>query len=272
MRARKRFGQHFLQPEWVRKVIDLMAPRPDDAFVEIGAGPGALTFELARRAGRVLAIEIDRDLTPELAERVEPHVVVVEADALTVDLVALVDQHVGPGACVRVAGNLPYNISAPIVLRLVRLWREHRRFIDATLMVQLEVAQRLLARPGGTDYGPLAVAVGLWADTALLTTIPPGAFRPPPKVRSALVKLTFRRAAVEIEDEQRFDRLVRGLFTHRRKTVANALRAMATRAGVSAESVTAAAGVDPSLRPQMLDLAALASLARALPADLPPSD
>jgi len=272
VRTRRRFGQHFLQPEWVRKVTDLLAPKVGDAFVEIGAGPGALTFELARRVGRVLAIEIDRDLAPELAERVPPHVVVVEGDAIAVDLVALIDQHIGRGAHVRVAGNLPYNVSAPIVLRLVRLWREHRRFIDATLLVQFEVARRLLARPGETDYGPLAVAVGLWADGELLTTIPPGAFRPPPKVRSALVRLRFRSAAVEVDDDRRFERLVRALFTHRRKTVANALRPLAARVGVSSESVTTAAGVDPSLRPQMLDLAALASLARELPVDLPPSD
>lgn len=263
MRARKRFAQHFLEPAWERKVVDLIAPREDEFFLEIGPGRGALTAALAEMAGRVVAVEIDRDLVAHLREQVSGRVDIIEADVLDVALAQLLpppDTH----PTIRVVGNLPYNITSPILFRLIALWRQTRRLTDATLMVQLEVADRILAVPGGRDYGPLAIGVRLWADAVRLLVLPQGAFRPAPKVRSALVQLRFREPPVTLDDEDTFDRMVRAIFMRRRKMLANALEPFAHAGGRVAKLVLEEAGIDPSRRPETLDLIELAAIARAL--------
>jgi 16S rRNA (adenine1518-N6/adenine1519-N6)-dimethyltransferase len=159
-----------------------------------------------------------------------------------------------------VAGNLPYNVASPILSTLVRAHRAHGGLVDATLMLQREVADRIEALPGGGDYGPLAILTRLHADATRLLTLPPGAFRPPPKVHSAVVRLAFRAPAVALRDEAVFEALVRSIFTQRRKTVANALRPFATSRGADARAVLEAAGIDPSCRPETLSLAELAAL------------
>ena len=292
MRTRKRFGQHFLESAWADKVVAAIAPQPSDRFVEIGPGPGALTLRLAPRVAHLTAIEVDRDLAAELRPRLPENVDLVVADVLDVDLCSLAD------APFRVAGNLPYNISTPVLFRLIAaatgcgaelkfraakvLDPAHRRsqrgtlvprhsgaepphsepaILDATLMVQREVADRLEANPGSGDYGVLSISVQLHADVRRLLTLPPGAFRPPPRVHSAVVRLTFRPPAVAVADERQFEAMVRSMFTQRRKTLANALAAFAVSHGQRAGDVLRAAGIDPSRRPETLNLEELAALA-----------
>ena len=261
MRARKRFGQHFLEPAWVARLVSLIDPRPDQTFLEIGPGRGALTAALAPRVARLVAVEIDRDLAAALPERMPATVRVVEGDFLDIDLAALLGDERLP---IRVAGNLPYNVATPILARLLARADRGRLLADATLMLQKEVADRVVARPGSGDYGPLAVATALDADAATVLTLPPGAFRPPPKVTSAVVHLRFRPPAIDVGDRAAFDRLVRGAFQQRRKTILNALGPPAETLGRRAADLLERAGVDPTLRPGDLPLDAFAALSRAV--------
>jgi 16S rRNA (adenine1518-N6/adenine1519-N6)-dimethyltransferase len=258
VRARKRFGQHFLEPAWVAKVVTAIDPAPDQTFIEIGPGRGALTEPLSARARRVIAIEVDRDLAAALKRRTLPHLEIVEADILTVDLDAF---DLVPGT--RVAGNLPYNISSPILARLVALQRATGLLRDATLMLQRELVDRIVAQPGSGDYGPLAILIGLAARVERVMTLPPGAFRPPPKVTSAVVHLEFLEAPALRALPASLDRLVRQAFTRRRKTLRNALAS--TDAFPSRDSVSAALAetrVDERRRPETLSPAEWVALAR----------
>ena len=260
-RARKRFGQHFLEPAWVAKLVDSLSPAADDVFLEIGPGRGALTKALAARVGRVIAVEIDRDLAAALPGLVPPHVRVVEGDFLDADLSAVL---AGERRPVRVVGNLPYNVASPILFRLLHAADEGRFFSDATVMLQKEVADRLVAAPGSAEYGSLAIQVAMLADAERLLTLPPGAFRPPPKVTSAVVRLTFRPRVTDVGDPEVFERIVRGVFLQRRKTILNALKPVADALGRSAPDLIERAGVDPQKRPEELTVLDMARLARAV--------
>jgi 16S rRNA (adenine1518-N6/adenine1519-N6)-dimethyltransferase len=268
VRARKRFGQHFLEPAWVRKVVEAIAPTGEDVFLEIGPGAGALTYALAQTGATVTAVELDRDLAARLARDAPSNVRVVQGDVLRVDLDALVRESLTARAAAtgraRLVGNLPYNISSPILVRLLRTVRGGTPLTDATLMLQEEVAARVMAPPGGGDYGPLAITVQLRAEAQRLLSLPPGAFRPVPRVRSALVGLSFRPPRVEVADEALFEAVVRAVFTQRRKTLANALRPVAAARGTDATLVLARAGLDGRRRPEALDLAEFARLAAAV--------
>jgi 16S rRNA (adenine1518-N6/adenine1519-N6)-dimethyltransferase len=256
VRARKRFGQHFLEPAWVDKVVAAIAPATGETFLEIGPGPGALTLALAPRVGRLIAIEIDRDLAPALAARVPAHVSILTADFLEADIPGAVDA-VAP---VRVAGNLPYNVSTPILARLLDLSAAGRRFRDATVMLQLEVARRLTARPGTKDWGVLGACQQLRADIDLLLTLPPGAFRPAPRVHSAVVRLRYRSPVVAVADVGRFEAMVRTLFMQRRKMLSNALTPVAAPQGIDPRAAVDRAGLDGRRRPETLTLAELGRL------------
>lgn len=260
-RARKRFGQHFLEPAWVTKLLDALSPSPDDVFLEIGPGRGALTAPLAGRVRRIVAVEIDRDLAGILQKQLGPTVRVVQSDFLDVDVEGLLQPEARP---VRVIGNLPYNVSSPILFKLLHGADEGRLFSDATLMLQKEVADRLSAVPGSRDYGSLAIQVALLADVERLLTLPPGAFRPPPKVTSAVVQLRFRPAREDVGDLGTFERLVRGVFLQRRKRLLNALKPVADTFGRSAADLIATAGVDGTKRPEELTLRDMARLSRAV--------
>ncbi|HXH06639.1 MAG TPA: 16S rRNA (adenine(1518)-N(6)/adenine(1519)-N(6))-dimethyltransferase RsmA [Vicinamibacterales bacterium] len=264
----RRFAQHFLAPAWARKVVEVIAPGPDDVFVEIGPGRGVLTRPLAERARRVVAVEIDRDLARELRASVPPNVTVVEADVLAADLEALV----GSEGRYRVAGNLPYNISSPVLFKLVDTWRRHGHLADAVLMLQREVADRVAAPPGSRAYGALSALVQLHADVSRRLVVPPGAFRPAPQVVSAVVHLVFRPPRVPVSDPAVFERLTRRIFERRRKTLRNALAPVARAGGRSVDDLLARAGLDPRRRPETLGLEELARLADALAgrADAPP--
>lgn len=267
--ARKRFGQHFLEAAWADKLVAAIEPHPGDQFLEIGPGPGALTLRLAPLVAHVTALEIDRDLIAALAPKLPANVSLLQADILSVDLATVM-----PSGPVRVAGNLPYNIASPILFRLIE---EYRRppppadggalrggtLIDATLMVQREVADRIAAGPGSREYGALSIGVQTYADVRRVLTLPPGAFRPPPKVHSAVVRLTFRPPRVRILDERLFDRMVRSIFTQRRKTLVNSLASFASTRGTDPRAALADAGIDPRRRAETLDLADLARLAEA---------
>jgi 16S rRNA (adenine1518-N6/adenine1519-N6)-dimethyltransferase len=272
VKPRKRFGQHFLAPAWADRVVDAIAPTTDDRFLEIGPGPGVLTLRLAPRVAHLTAVELDRDLAADLAPRVPRNVDVVTADFLDFDLAPLLGA--GP---LRIAGNLPYNISSPILFKLLAAAgsagaSRHRqgydrpdpasvRLIDATVMLQREVADRLVASPGTKDYGVLTIFVTAQADVERVLTLPPGAFRPAPKVHSAVARLTFRRSVVPASLRPVFDGMVKSMFTQRRKTLANALRPFAESHSVVATHALSCAGIDPTRRPETLTLAELVALA-----------
>ena len=260
MTVRKRFGQHFLERPWVDKIASAIAPTAADVFLEIGPGRGALTDALLAGGSTVHAVEIDRDLAASLRARGLERLHVHEGDFLDVPRATWYDEQ----RPMRVAANLPYNLSTPI---LVRLLAEARAGVltDATLMLQKEVVDRLTASPGSSDYGPLAIAVQIDADVRRLFVLPPGAFRPPPAVHSAVVRLDFRPAAVAIADRDAFDALVRHLFTMRRKTLGRALRPLAERHGLPVDRWLAGAGLEAGQRAEQLDIATLARLAAARP-------
>jgi 16S rRNA (adenine1518-N6/adenine1519-N6)-dimethyltransferase len=260
-RARKRFGQHFLEPSWVAKLVTSLSPAPDDVFLEIGPGRGALTIPLAARVSRIVAVEIDRDLAAALQAKLPPTVSIVQADVLDVDLAELLRAEPKP---VRVVGNLPYNVASPILFKLLHAAAHGRLLSDATVMLQKEVADRLAAAPGTSDYGSLAIQVALLADVERVLTLPPGAFRPPPKVTSAVVRMRFRPPREDVGDLETFERLVRGIFLQRRKTLLNALKPVADTFGRSAARLIEAADVDGTKRPQELTLHDIARLSRAV--------
>jgi 16S rRNA (adenine1518-N6/adenine1519-N6)-dimethyltransferase len=255
---RKRFGQHFLEPAWVTKVVRAIDPQPGDDFVEIGPGRGALTRPLLERARSVVAFEIDRDLAAHLPG-ISHRLTVVEGDFL--DTAGWLASHAsGP---LRVAGNLPYNVASPILFKLLELHASGVALIDAALMLQLEVAERLVAPPGGRDYGVLSILVQHVADVDRLLALPPGAFRPPPQVRSALVGVRFRAPRPAARDPQVFSRMVQAIFTRRRKTLANALLAFPLSGRIPPAAALAAAGIDGRRRPETLAVEELVTLANA---------
>jgi 16S rRNA (adenine1518-N6/adenine1519-N6)-dimethyltransferase len=256
MRPKKRLGQHFLQAAWADKLVAAIDPKPDDRFLEIGPGPGALTLRLASRVARLTAVEVDAAMIALLRPRLPENVTLVHADFLDVDLGPIASE--GP---FRAAGNLPYNVSSPILFALIAAHRRAGGIVDATLMVQREVGERLSARPGTRDYGVLSILVQLHADVRLLLSLPPGAFRPMPKVHSSVVRLSFRPPAVAVPDEAAFERMVKTVFGQRRKMLLNALRPFAEAGNQSAAAALAASGIDGRRRPETLQLAELARLA-----------
>jgi 16S rRNA (adenine1518-N6/adenine1519-N6)-dimethyltransferase len=260
VRSRRRaLGQHFLRDVAVaRAIVDLVAPAPTDLAVELGPGRGALTGELLRRAGRVIALEIDPALAADLRERL-PRVEVREADARTWDYRALPRPQDGR---VLVVGNLPYSVAKPIVMALI----DAGPTIDEmALMLQREVAERLAAAPGSRTYGSLSILTQLHCDVRLALRVPPGAFQPPPKVESAVVHLrVLASPRVPLADERRFRAVVRAAFAQRRKMVANAL---AGSLGLPVEGVRRSleqVGIDPSRRPETLTIPEFARVASGL--------
>jgi 16S rRNA (adenine1518-N6/adenine1519-N6)-dimethyltransferase len=250
-RAKKRLGQHFLTDRhYLHRIVAAIAPQPGEAMVEIGPGPGALTAQLAQVIHPLHVVEIDRDLAAALRERFDSRDVVVhEADALSFDLAQL-------PAGLRVVGNLPYNISTPLLFRVASF---AQRIRDCVFMLQREVAERMVAKPGSAEYGRLSVMLQYRFAMALLLRVPPGAFTPAPKVDSAVVRMAplgAGRAAAR--DEELFARIVMGAFTQRRKTLRNALRTL-----VPPEAF-ARAGIDPGRRGETLSVAEFVAIADAL--------
>ncbi|MCC7325579.1 MAG: 16S rRNA (adenine(1518)-N(6)/adenine(1519)-N(6))-dimethyltransferase RsmA [Burkholderiales bacterium] len=256
-RARKRFGQNFLaDAHYVRRIVDAVDPRPGDNVVEIGPGLAALTGELIARAGRIAAIEIDRDLAARLRETFAADALALhEADALDFDYTTL-------GNHLRVVGNLPYNISSPLLFRLAAHASQLR---DAHVMLQREVVARMAAAPAAPDYGRLTVMLQVAFRIERLFVVPAGAFRPAPKVESAVARLVpLREGAPAIRDAALFARVVAAAFMQRRKTLRNALSALCTAAALEA------AGIDPGARGETLAVADFVRLANSLHTSLSP--
>lgn len=265
MRARKRFGQHFLEAAWCSRVVDACRLGADDAVVEIGPGAGAITDLMLRRVARVLAIEIDRDLAEALRARSDARLTVHTGDVLHPAAMRAIDAWLGPvpAAPWRVVGNLPYNVASPILFRLAEWHAERPGLVDATVMLQAEVARRLTAATSTKDYGVLTLLTALVADVTPLLDVPPGAFRPVPKVRSSLVRVVFRPPPAAVRHPALVTRLVRAAFTQRRKTLANGLRALARVEGLDIAAVVGTAHVDGQRRPETLQLVEFAALADA---------
>ncbi len=212
----RRLGQHFLRPASVDRLIRVISPAPSDVFLEIGPGRGALTLPLAERCARVVAVELDAALASGLRARAPANLEVVQADALAVDLAALVPR----GG--RLVGNLPYYISSPLLRRFLDL---HERLRDVQVMLQDEVARRVSSPPGSKDYGILSVLYALRAEVDVPARFPPGAFQPAPKVHSALLRARFHdRPQAPVDDLDRFERFLQRAFAHRRRTLENNLR------------------------------------------------
>ena len=250
---RKRFGQHFLvDPDYVARIVDAIDPRPGDNIVEIGPGLGALTGALIERAGRIAAIEIDRDLAARLRDRFSrDRLALHEADALTFDFAMLGDR-------LRIIGNLPYNISSPLLFHLASF---ESRLRDVHVMLQREVVARMTAAPGTPDYGRLTVMLQARFAISRLFAVPPGAFRPAPKVESAVARLVpFGESRPVIVDEALFARVVAAAFGQRRKTLRNALSSIAD------EATLRDAGVDPGVRGETLGVDDFVQLANRLAA------
>ena len=212
----RRLGQHFLRPESVGELLQSIAPAAGDVFLEIGPGKGALTLPLAARCARVVAVEIDESLARRLRATAPPNVEIVTQDALTADLRGLVPE----GA--RLAGNLPYYVSSPLLRLFLDL---HDHVSDLHVMLQEEVARRVASPPGSKEYGILSVLYALWADTDLAGRFPPGCFSPPPGVTSALLRARFRSAPrAEVDDLGGFESFLQRAFAHRRRTLENNLK------------------------------------------------
>lgn len=250
-RPRKRFGQHFLHDgNVIERILRAVDVRPGQRFVEIGPGLGALTRPLLERCQRLDVIELDRDVIAPLKQRCEGagELIVHLADALRFDYAALAGD-----TRLRLVGNLPYNISTPLLFHLLDAAACVQ---DMHFMLQKEVVARLTAAPGTTDYGRLTVAVAARARADALFDVGPGAFKPPPRVVSAVVRITPAPPAFVIDDLACYDRVVAAAFNQRRKTLTNALR------GVLDAEAMRAADIDPGIRAERLTPADFARLAR----------
>jgi 16S rRNA (adenine1518-N6/adenine1519-N6)-dimethyltransferase len=243
MRARKRFGQHFLHdPGVIRRIVEAINPQPADRLVEIGPGHGALTLPLLERLPRLEVVEIDRDVVPLLVERARGlgELVVHQADVLDFDFAAMP----GTGRDLRLCGNLPYNISTPLLFHVLKA---APRLIDMHFMLQKEVVARMAAAPDSGDYGRLTVMLAVHCGVERLFDVGPGAFRPPPAVDSSIVRLVPHAAPkFEIKDPARFAEVVLRSFGQRRKTLRNSLRGVVDPAGFEA------AGIDAGRRAETL--------------------
>lgn len=264
MRASKRFGQNFLIDENIlRKIVAAAELQPRDRVLEIGPGLGGLTLELLSRVERLAVVELDRNMAEMLRRELggEPNLAIIEGDILRVDWEEIWRREFD-GLPAKVLGNIPYNISTPILLKIVEY---HRLVSCAVLMLQREVADRLLAGPGSREYGALTVAISYRARLRRVAVVSPGSFQPPPRVQSAIVRLEMlEEPAVTVRDEEFFFKVVRGAFQQRRKVLANSL---ADNLDLPKEKIARAmetAGIPPKARPEDLSIEEFGRLSEAL--------
>lgn len=254
-RARKRFGQNFLQDHGIiHHIARSVKPLPQDHLVEIGPGQGALTDELLAGVGRLDAIELDRDLVPILQQRFsnEENFFLHQGDALAFDFASL-QQADEP---LRVVGNLPYNISTPLIFHLLA---QQQLIQDMHFMLQLEVVERMSAKPSGKNYGRLGVMCQYYCHVEMLFEVPPEAFDPKPKVQSAIVRLTPHKTLPHPADDiDKLDTLLRTAFNMRRKTLRNSLKPLLSAAQIEAQTI------NPSARPETLSLEEFVRLSNAI--------
>ena len=254
---RKRFGQHFLTDAGVIDgIVRAIAPRPGDRMVEIGPGLGALTQPLVERLGHLIVVELDRDLAARMRQRAD--LSVIESDVLRVDFTALAAAQGGAGAApsLRVVGNLPYNISTPLLFHLAEY---ASRVVDMHFMLQKEVVERMVAEPGSAEYGRLSVMLQYRYAMELLFVVPPTAFTPPPKVDSAIVRMIpLPAASLTARDEALFAQVVSAAFGQRRKMLRNTLR------DLIGEDALVALDIKPTARAEELGVAEYVRIANAL--------
>jgi len=254
-RPRKRFGQNFLNdPAVIGRIVAAISPAASEHLVEIGPGQGAITVPLLRQAGHLSVVELDRDLVGPLQARCAGmgDLTVYNTDALRFDFC-----NIAGDALLRVIGNLPYNISTPLLFHLLA---QHRCIRDMHFMLQKEVVERMAATPGSRQYGRLSVMLQYRCEVIHLFNIGPGAFSPPPKVESAFVRLVpYASPPVQVNDEVVFERLVRQAFSQRRKTLRNTLRDL-----LAVETISAL-GIAPTARAETLTISDFAALANSVP-------
>jgi 16S rRNA (adenine1518-N6/adenine1519-N6)-dimethyltransferase len=259
---KKRLGQHFLvDPNILNKVIRTAQVGKEDVVLEVGPGLGEMTIALARLAKQVIAVEIDPKLVEILKKKLAdcPNVEVVKSDILKVDFKHFFKKE---GYPVKVVSNLPYQISTPLLFRFVEAKEVFSTF---TLMLQREVAERMVASPGGKEYGRLSVLLQMFLDLSVRFFIPPSAFFPPPKVESAVVHMGWKeKPTAEIQDEEWFKKVVKACFGYRRKTLANALKHSELPLPESIQSRMEKVGIDPRRRPETLAIDEFIHLAEAL--------
>lgn len=259
-----KLGQHFLFDKGIlNRIADTAGVTGADCVLEVGPGLGTLTEVLAERAGTVIAVELDGALIPRLRERLAPfpNVTVVHADIMKVDLNAIWRDGFG-GKPFMVVANLPYYITTPVIMRMLE---SGLPVVSVTVMVQKEVADRLVSTPGSKDYGAISVAVQIRTEAERAFIVPAGAFSPPPRVQSAVLRMTVRQQPpVAVHDMGLFEKTVRGCFAARRKTLRNNVSAAFNLGGNDAAKLLAEAGLDPGGRAEQLDLAAFAALANRL--------
>jgi len=254
-RPRKRFGQHFLHdPNIIRAIVSAINPKPGETVVEIGPGLGAITCPLLQKMGALLVVELDRDVIPLLQKKCGEYgdLTIHQADALDYDF----DQLATRPRSLRVVGNLPYNISTPLIFHLLD---SANKIQDMHFLLQKEVVQRITAPPGGGDYGRLSVMVQYRCKTEYLFTVGRGAFQPPPKVESAVVRLLpYQEPPYPAQNEKRFSGLVNQAFSQRRKTLRKSLK------GLVEDQHFQAAGIDSGKRPEQLSVAEFVALANQI--------
>jgi 16S rRNA (adenine1518-N6/adenine1519-N6)-dimethyltransferase len=252
----RRLGQHFLRPASVERLLRLIDPRPDESFLEIGPGAGALTLPLAARAHRVVAVELDGALAARLRAHAPTNVAIVDGDALEVDLRELVPAHG------RLVGNLPYYVSSPLLRRFLDL---RDRVRDVHVMLQEEVARRVASPPGSKEYGVLSVLFGAMGLLDVPLTFPPGAFAPPPRVSSAILRVRFPHPPpVAVSDPQALEKVVFAAFAHRRKTLENNLE----DSYPNLKQHLRLLNIEGSRRPETLSVVEFAQLAESLARDV----
>jgi 16S rRNA (adenine1518-N6/adenine1519-N6)-dimethyltransferase len=260
---KRALGQHFLIDQGIaRKIVRLADLKPEDCVVEIGPGMGVLTFLMLPQVKQVVAVELDQGMADWLTEKGQEmsSLTIIRQDALNVDFATAAKK---AGRRLKVVANLPYNISTPVLFRLL----ESRVFFSyLTLMLQREVAERIIASPGGKDYGPLSIFTQLYTSPKIMMQVPPEAFYPRPKVESALVRFEIlERPRVSINDDGFFQKVVRASFAQRRKTLLNALRgAPLPLPREMIERALIAAHIDPRRRAETLDLGEFQRLVEAL--------
>ncbi len=263
-RLTKSLGQNFLVDQNVLdKIVDAAEISDEDVVFEIGTGVGTLTYELASRAKKVVAIEIDKNLIPILAETLEDfnNVTIVNQDVLKTDIKSLVEEH-SPDRPIKVVANLPYYITTAIIMKFLESGASIDSFV---IMIQKEVADRITAKPSTKDYGSLTVAIQYYATSETVAKVPKGAFVPPPNVDSSVIKLNIKKEKdIEVTDEKLFFKVVRGSFSKRRKTILNALstyedfdKNIVTKGLVTAE-------IDPQRRGETLTINEFATLTNCL--------
>ena len=253
-RARKRFGQHFLRDQnIIHKIISALNPQPGQSIIEIGPGQGALTLPLLKRCQKLTAIELDRDLIPILQQKSATlgELILVNQDVLNLQL----DELELPTP-LRLVGNLPYNISTPLMFHLLK---SSSLISDMVFMLQKEVAQRIIATPHNKLYGKLTVMMQYFCESEYLFDVPPGCFAPPPKVDSAVIRLRpYSSPPLRVDDYDALDQLVSAAFNQRRKTISNSLKNLLNK------STIAELGIDPSARAENLSLSDFVKLTQAM--------